>query len=332
MHRGYAASGNPSLDRISREVLPRVVWEWDPTRAYLPSSPYYSDEVVKLGGSEDLLPEVHLWGPRGYYKSPFYTDVKAHFVSEIGYHGCPDRASLEEMFDQNCVYPWTNEGQWNDEWQTKAARSHPNSVDTIERNNLMLKQVAALFGSVSKDLDQFIFESQSVQAEAMKYFIELWRMDKFRKTGIIWWNLRDGWPVISDAVVDFYNRKKLAYWYIKRVQEDACVMIGDATGGQHPVVAVNDTRETKSGSVTVRDADSGARIFSEDFVIPANGKVEVGGIADRPGQGMWLIEYTIGGAKGQNHYLAGSAPFRIDDYRRWFEKLGISKDFGAGCR
>ena len=28
----------------------------------------------------------------------------------------------------------------------------------------------------------------------MKYFIEMWRGKKFDdKTGIVWWNLRDGW-------------------------------------------------------------------------------------------------------------------------------------------
>ena len=64
-------------------------------------------------------------------------------------------------------------------------------------------------------------------------------------------------------VVDYYNSKKLAYYYIKQVQHDACVMIGDAKEGNHPVVAVNDTREVKSGTVTVRDADKrGDFVFS----------------------------------------------------------------------
>lgn len=312
---------DPGVDIISREVLPRVVWEFDPIRAYLPSSPYYSPEFFKRGSDLRLLPEVHLWGPRGYYKAPFYTDVDAHFVSEIGYHGCPNRESLERMFDPEYVYPWTKDGKWNDEWQTKAVRSHPDSPYTINRNELMRNQAKALFGACPDDLDQFIFCSQVVQAEAMKFFVEFWRAAKFRRTGIIWWNLRDGWPIISDAVVDYYNSKKLAYYYIRQVQRDACVMISDPADGKHPVVAVNDTREEKSGTVTVRDADSGKALFSASFHIPANGRTLVGDIPELPTQAMWLIDYAIGDEKYTNHYLAGKAPFKLEDYQRWYKKL-----------
>ena len=317
---------SPERDIISREILPRVIWEFDPVRTYLPSSPYCSGEYFKRGRDPRILPEVHLWGPRGYYKAPFYTDVSAHFVSEIGYHGCPNRSSLERMFDPEQLYPWTKEGKWKDQWLTKAVRALPHATMHNARNDLMIKQVYALFGDTIRDLDRFIFASQAVQAEAMKFFCELWRMDKFQKTGIIWWNLRDGWPILSDAVVDFYNSKKLAYYYIRQVQRDACVMIGDPKEGKHPVVAVNDTREKQSGTVVVRDADSGATIFSGSFVIPENGKILVGYIPETGSQSMWLIDYTLGAEKYTNHYLAGMAPFKLDDYQRWYKKLNIKRD------
>lgn len=319
---------NPSKDRISREVLPGVIMEYDPDRSYLPSSPYYSETYFKNRGNKNIfLPEEHLWGPRGYYKAPFYTDTKAHFVSEIGYHGCPNRNSLEKMFDKKYVYPWTKEGKWNDEWQTKAVRSLPESKTQDHRNDLMVKQIKSLFRECPKNLDKFIFASQATQAEAMKYFIELWRMDKFRKTGIIWWNLRDGWPIISDAIVDYYNSKKLSYYYIRRVQTNSCVMIGDDKNKKgHPVVAVNDTREEKKGSVIVRDSDSGNTIFSSSFKIPENGKTIVGYISENGKQRMLLIEYRIGDKEYKNHYLSGKAPFKLEDYERWYKKLGIKRD------
>ncbi|HXX65283.1 MAG TPA: glycoside hydrolase family 2 [Bacteroidota bacterium] len=321
---------DPGLDMISREVLPRVIWEFDPVRSYLPSSPYYSEEYFRSAGDQNTLPEVHLWGPRGYYKAPFYTGVRAHFVSEIGYHGCPNRRSLERMFDPEFVYPWTADGKWNDEWQTKAVRAHSHSHATDGRIDLLTKQVQILFGDVPRDLDTFIFASQAVQAEALKSFIEFWRMDKFRRTGIIWWNLRDGWPILSDAVVDYYNSKKLAYYYIRSVQHDACVMIGDARDGAHPVIAVNDTRKRLSGSVVIRDADTGENLLSETFTIPENGSVLVGGIAERKGQSMWLVDYTIDSTKSSNHYLHGDPPFHLSDYQRWYSALGMEKDRQTG--
>ena len=101
-------------------------------------------------------------------------------------------------------------------------------------------------------------------------------MDKFRKTGIIWWNLRDGWPIISDAVVDYYNSKKLAYYYIRQVQHDACVIFGDAVEEKNPIIAVNDTSEEKSGKVVVTDDAGGKILFSSSFLIPVSGKVKIG--------------------------------------------------------
>jgi beta-mannosidase len=315
---------DPALDDISRKVLAGVIWEYDPIRPYLPSSPYYSPEYDYEG--KDNRPERHLWGPRGYHKDPFYIDIDAHFVSEIGYHGCPNRSSLERMFTKKSVYPWTEEGEWNEEWQCKAVIPHPDAPFTVNRNDLMTKQVGIIFGEVPKDLDQFIFASQAVQAEVMKFFIEFWRMDKFSKTGIIWWNLRDGWPIISDAIVDFYNSKKLAYYYIRQVQHNACVMVGDPKEGNHPVIAVNDTREEKSGRVTIKDMDTGETLFFALFNIPSNGKTTIGIIPEMNRQSMWLIDYTIGEETYTNHYLAGEVPFKLTDYQRWYKKLNIKRD------
>jgi beta-mannosidase len=126
--------------------------------------------------------------------------------------------------------------------------------------------------------------------------------------------------------VDYYNSKKLAYYYIRQVQHNACVMIGDPRDGKHPVVAVNDTREAKSGTVVVRDADTGETIFSASFDIPVNGKAEIGNIPQKHTQAMWLIDYTVGKEKYTNHYLAGEAPFKLDDYQRWYKKLNINRE------
>ncbi|MCE5205955.1 MAG: glycoside hydrolase family 2 [Porphyromonadaceae bacterium] len=317
---------NPNKEIISRRVIPEILFDLDPTRPYLPSSPYYTQAYYDADQQVNLLPERHLWGPRGYYKASFYTDVNAHFVSEIGYHGCPNRESLEKMFDKDFVYPWKKGTfEWNEQWQIKAVRGHEYANNLDGRNNLMLNQIKELFGEVPTDLDRFIFASQSVQAEAKKFFIEFWRSAKFKRTGILWWNLRDGWPIISDAITDYYGGKKLAYYYIKRVQQDACVMITDAHEGNHSIVAVNDSRTEKQGTVSVKDLSTMKVLFSDQFVIPVNGKTIIGHIPENDKQSMWLIEYKIGDEKFINHYLAGKAPFKLEDYEKWCKHLAIER-------
>lgn len=315
---------NPNQDVVSRKVLPAVIYEFDPTRPYLPSSPYYSQAVYERGSADQYLPENHLWGPRGYYKDKFYTDATCCFVSEIGYHGCPNLESLQKMMTKDAVYPWTKNHEWNDEWVTKSVRRFPEWGKTFDRNNLMINQVRLLFGEVPSKLDDFIFASQSVQAEAMKYFIEMWRGKKFDdKTGIVWWNLRDGWPVISDAIVDYYNSKKMAYYFIKNVQQDVCVLINDAEGGNYPLIGTNDTRNVQSGNVTVTDASSGRKIYESTFRIPANQKVRIASLPEESGQGIYLIQYQIGNQKFMNHYLYGKAPFNLKEYKRLLQKTGL---------
>lgn len=319
---------DPGMDKVSRVTLPYLLFELDPTRPYLPSSPYWSERYCReYYGNTDALPERHLWGPRGYYKDPFYTtEAQCIFASETGYHGMPCRSSLEKMFTADKVYPWTDKKQfhWKDEWIAKAVTEYEEYGYMPERNNLMINQVKALFGSVPTDLDEFIFASQSVQAEAMKYFVERFRGRKFAPcTGILWWNIRDGWPIISDAVVDWYFTPKMAYEFIRNVQRDVCVMILDATAeGGCPLVAVNDTREEHTVSVIVKDVDSGKWLYEGKVLIPANGKVDLSLLAYPKDQGMLKILYRVDKKDDYiNHYLYGRPPFRLTNYRDWLKKI-----------
>lgn len=315
---------DPNQDIVSRVTIPGALFECDPTRPYLPSSPYYSPEVVALGFDQHALPEDHLWGPRGYYKDPFYKEATCLFASETGYHGMPCRESLEQMFSEENVYPWSDTVShvWKDAWLTKSVRESPAYGYVPKRNNLMINQVNILFGEVPDDLDRFIEASQSVQAEALKYFIERFRIAKFApRTGILWWNIRDGWPIISDAVVDWYNRPKKACDYIRNSQKDVCAMIGDAEGKGHPLVVANDTRRAVSGTVSVTDIASGKKIYSGNFKVDPNGRTEVARLKRPSGQGIWMIRYTTPDGEQVNHYLYGDPPFDLDAYRQLMRSI-----------
>ncbi|HEY3319567.1 MAG TPA: glycoside hydrolase family 2 TIM barrel-domain containing protein [Planctomycetota bacterium] len=338
----FGTKADPNTDRLSRQVLPNVVRQFDPCRDYLPSSPYHSPALVAAGNHNHLKPEDHLWGPRDDFKGAFYTGSPALFASEIGYHGCPDRRGLEQMMDPSHLWPW----QDNEQWLTHATRPHPNVTAYNYRIPLMAKQTAVLFETVPDNLDDFILASQISQAEAKKFFIEWFRAGKFDsrlsscqkdgtntsvppRTGILWWNLRDGWPIISDAVVDYYGRKKLAYHYIKRVQTDVCAICGEAGATkEHPLVIVNDTLADVSGHVSVRDLDTGTRLLVTEYRVERNGRTTAGTIRTAEKPAMWLIEWTAGTEAGttgsqrfHNHYLAGPRPFKLDDYKRWLKTL-----------
>ena len=310
---------NPNLDRNSRKTIPDVLFEYDVTRPYLPSSPYEPPDVVSGKAKPS---EMHLWGARGYYKVPFYTNSPCWFASEMGYHGCPNFASLQRMMTPPALYPWKNPDEkdctkldWNDEWRFKASNPFLSKYVLWARNDLMTKQAKIMFGDVSRDLKTFVEQSQFIQAEAMKTFCELFRSRKFtRMNGLIWWNVRDGWPQISDAVVDYWGGKKRAYFALRNAQLDQIVCLVD----DHTAWAVNDARRPVKGSAKFVDAASGKTLLETSFEIPSNGKLALGKVPFA-GQGVVKIEATLDGKPYRNHFLYGEPPFDWTKVKSWME-------------
>ena len=315
---GYVGDGlDPAQNRISREVLARAAHRCDPYRPYVPSSPYFSPQAV-AAGDWNLLPEQHLWGPRDYYKSRFYVENTAHFVGEIGYHGCPNVSSLRRFLSADALWPW----QDNDEWRVHSTDPTPTPGPMAYRVELMTKQIAEMFGRVPETLEDFALASQICQAEAKKFFVEMVRLRKWRRTGVLWWNLVDGWPQFSDAVVDYYLIKKLAYHYLKRVQQPICLMVDEPEAWQVRVVMGNDSRADVAGHYTVRDADTGQIVSAGNFESPANENREVTRIpVSRGRQSLWLLEWTAGNLRGVNHALIGGPPFSLERYRAWLRAI-----------
>lgn len=317
---------DPSTNRLTREVLPRVIERLDPERPYIASSPYISSVAYNMGDNRQgsqVYPEDHLWGPRDYFKSSFYTNSKAYFVSETGYHGCPNKESIEKFIDEEFVWPYKDNRQWN---LHSSDQRHNGCWG--DRTMLMHRQVAQLFGEVPTDMEDYILASQISQAEAKKFFVEHMRAKMSRNGGVIWWNLVDGWPQMSDAIVDYYYSKKLAYGYIKRSQRGFMIMLDEMNNWKQSVITANSTLEPVKGHVKITDMDSGKVYFEKDFTAGANCNTNLGSIplmySDK---GMFLIEWELeNGEKHFNTYLYGAPGFDLQKYKGWLEKINSLED------
>jgi beta-mannosidase len=188
----------------------------------------------------------------------------------------------------------------------------------------MADQVRALFGEIPDNVADFSFASQTVQAEALKFFIERFRSTKWRRTGIIWWNVIDGWPQLSDAIVDYYFVKKRAYDVVKRSQAPLCLVLRESVDGVHELVACNDTRRDLPLAFSVRDVESG-EIEVQGQGLAAGDAVTVMGTV--PAQAgllrAFLIEWTTPQGPGQNHYFAGPPPLPLARVRSWLQLVGL---------
>ena len=312
----YTPPRNPNEDRRSRQVIPNVLLAEDPLRPYLPSSPFVDEEAIRHG--LDKLTENHLWGPRDYFKSDFYQNSVACFASEMGYHGCTAPKSMEKFLSKDCLWPANNA-----EWMMHCAPPDSEDGSFAYRRGLMFHQVEVLFGSIPDNLEEFALASQISQAEAMKFFIEMFRSQKWRRTGIIWWNIMDGWPQFSDAVVDYYFAKKLAYHYIRTSQLPLCLMFKEPKDGRQQLVAANDTQQDIAVSYTVTDLQSGQVVLSGNHIATADSSVTLDTLGAPDTQGVYLIEWQAGKYSGKNHYLYGKGPFNFSDYIHWMKKTDL---------
>ena len=344
---------DPNKDVFSRHILPEILREFDPTHPYLPSSPYVDSDVV-AGRTHSV--EGHYY--RRWWKGELFTATHEKFYSEFGCHGCPSAESIRQMFSPECHEPFTNPKEknvmwnvryvpyvpgeylsnelvpgepppgvfdFNDQWVKRGVCVFENNLSRNKfvgcRNHRMVLQMHMLFGDVETDLEGFALESQCAQAEGMKFIVEHCRSRKFdKKTGMTWWNMRDGWPIISDSVVDYYGRRKLAYEYIKRAQQNVLVMV-DENGD---VLVVNDLLRPVKGHAMLTDAETGKTFFDGDFACGENAVAKAGAIK-LSGQGVVKIRYTVEGKEYASHYLyggptqkyVGEKKIKFTDYRRW---------------
>ena len=306
---------DPAHNRVTRELLPRLIAKHDGQRPYLPSSPYISTRCYSEWQQGQYTPtEQHLWGIRDYYKSDFYARSSACFVSETGYQGCPCPDSMCRTVDEDCLWPNKNE-----QWIWHSAEQWGGDGWIIRAMDNQLRQ---LFGTVPDTLEGYALASQISQAEAMKFFIERIRLQKPRTGGILWWNLLDGWPVVSNGAVDYFFRKKLSYFTIKRAQAPFAILLGEIQDSCHRVVATNDTLQPVNGHYEVSDLDTGAVLAQGDFAVAPNENRDLGGVyANYADKRMLLIHWVVDGKDYYNHYLEGQPYFTLEQCSRWMEKL-----------
>ena len=322
---------DPAENILTRKIIPDVLRLQDFTRPYLPSSPYLDEvaieamknpaNIVSMQGTADIS-EDHLWGPRDYFKGPYYRTAGCHFASETGYHGCPAPETLKTYIPADELWPIFDKATDTDPFAGDPKPSWFLHQTTMElkytggfhyRIRLMTSQVQHMFVDTPADLATYARMSQISQAEAFKYFIERFRTAKWRKTGIIWWNLLDGWPQISDAVVNYDFTPKLAYHFIGRVQKPLHMAFADPVDGKFTLMGINDTQTEEVFTYTVKDI-TGLPVGTDLTAVPAllSGEITVPAdsatpVVSLPTRGMehrfLLMEWKDSCGSHRSHFI-----------------------------
>lgn len=344
---------DPNTNILTRKVLPEVLRIYDDFRPYLPSSPYVDETSFAL--IDKCRPaEDHLWGPRNYFKSDYYKNATALFASETGFHGCPSVESIKKFITPEKLWPIIlPNGRPNEDYIVHAASMETKHIGKYEyRIALMLRQVAVLFsdmpdgntgrataeesvdyfermktlfGDGEQALEGIAKASQIFQAEAFKFMIERFRIRKATHGGLIWWNLLDGWPQISDAVVDYYFTKKLAYDFIKNSQQPLCLMFDEPDEeNKLNLFVANEIPQDKTFSYKVTRINDNVVVCSGEATVNASGILQLDGVTVDPDKKeMFLIEWEYDGNTGYNHFVNNIRGIDFNTYIDFLNKTKI---------
>ena len=310
----FCTGQDPNDDVLTRKVIPEAIRRNDPYREYYPSTPLFTREYVKRKGGSFLvdmqeieqsrteLPEEHYWWHRDDYRT--YAEMRHCFVGEIGYSGCPSLKSLQECID---VHSLRAENEYlSDTW-----KYHDYSTDGDIRHASKY-----YFGKLPQTKEDFVLSSQISQAEAYKFLIEQTRIKRPYMTGILLWNMRDGWPAYNSALVDYYGRKKLAYSYVKQSQQPLVFIMDEHSVGY----VCNDSLKEYQGEYRVYDV-SGKQLAKGDFSVGANQNQRLGDLLHGKKKEYLILELHVGGKVFYNHF-AGGQTHSFEEYKAFLAVYG----------
>ena len=200
------SDGKPLTDKHPTiAMLKKVVLELDPDKIFLPTSPSGPTSFVsleKIGFMYDVHGDYVYRGVSEHYK--LYNGIDPLLHSEFGVEGVASLRSLKKFISDRYLWPpdrtnpvWRHHGEW---W-------------------INFDKVQELFGKV-EDIEMFIFASQLIQYEGLRYIIEANRRRKFHCSGVIPWQFNESWPNAScTSCVDYYGHPKAGYWAVKKAYE-----------------------------------------------------------------------------------------------------------------
>lgn len=127
---------------------------------------------------------------------------------------------------------------------------------------------------------------------------------------------------MSDAIVDYYLEKKIAFHYIRHSQAPLVVLIGEAVGQEHPVILSNHHRRSWQGRIVIRDGETDDMVWEGEAHV-ASGQMEVATrlrLASSEQQ-LLTLHWQIDGEPHRNHYVVGAPPFSYTRYGHWLTIL-----------
>ncbi|WP_026652368.1 beta-mannosidase [Butyrivibrio proteoclasticus] len=182
-------------------ILPKMMKEYAPYVTYWPASPSSGGAFDEP--NDENRGDVHYWDV-WHGNKPFSEYRKFHFrfLSEFGFQAFPSMKTIETFTD--------NEEDMNP-FSYIMEKHQRNGAANGKIMNYMQQTYR-----YPSDFSTFIYASQMLQADAIRYGVEHFRRNRGRCMGAVVWQLNDCWPVASWSSIDYSGRLKALHYAEKR--------------------------------------------------------------------------------------------------------------------
>jgi beta-mannosidase len=227
------------------ELLPSLVSELDPGRAYTPGSPYSPDPDHLH--NDPAFGSVHIWDLWNQKDYPHYLDYKPRFVAEFGWQGPANWATIKESISDDPLTP-----------ESPGMIIHQKAMSGNDKLTDGLVNHFAL----PNNMEDWHFAMQLNQANAIRFGLLHMRSEYPRCMGSVVWQLNDCWPVTSWAAIDGKGREKPLYFSIAQSYEPVLLTI---TGASPSLMAnlINNSLEDLSGQLSLKLLDYSGKVLAE---------------------------------------------------------------------
>ncbi len=224
------------------DLLPQLVTKLDPSRIYIPGSPFAVD-------SDDVMSELsgtnHIWDVWNRRKYQGYETYTPSLAAEFGYNGPGSWNTLTRSLANKEISPKNSELVIHQ----KAFKG----MENIENG------LAWEFTNPPRDGVLWYFAAQLVQARAVETGVKHFRTLYPTCSGTFLWQFNDMWPALSWAVLDSDSQRKLA-WYSLRSAYDELVLHCDGPARDVKILNVGPAR---SEELHIQLVDSSGAVISE---------------------------------------------------------------------
>jgi beta-mannosidase len=271
-------------------LLPAVVAECDPGRAYSPGSP--CSMGADAHPNDPAHGTSHIWDVWNEVDYPVYRQYAPRFAAEFGWQGPPTWSTLTQAVSDDPLTP-----------ESPGMLGHQKAID----GNGKLTRGLVRHLPVPDDMEDWHWAMSVNQARAVQTAVEHFRALWPRCSGSVVWQHNDCWPVTSWAAIDGNGHRKPLFYALKHAYADRLVTVQLTETGLAAVL-LNDTpapwraelraeRRTFDGTVRAsasRSVDVAPRStawipLDEAVANPAERRVEVLSVAAGGTRSLWFF-------------------------------------------